>query len=268
MSAEPPGSLAAPAAGGEIEVLYIEDSVSYAKLVERMLASRPRVRLEVAADGLSGLDRARRRPPSLILLDRHLPDVDGDEVLARLRSDPATAGVPVVMVTADDAPADIERLLAAGASGWLVKPFQLTTLLDIVEGKVWLRPRVPREAAEAATPEDALLDETVLADLRRLVDASPSVGLADLLAVFQNESRSRMNRLRTAVAAGDAAVIAALAHGLIGSSASFGARRVADGSRHLQRLAVAGDLTEAGTVFGRLESDFAQTSAALDRLDA
>lgn len=256
--------------GGGIEVLYIEDSRSYAKLVEFVLASRPRIRLQVAEDGLTGLDLARRRPPALILLDRHLPDIDGDEVLARLRAEPETVDVPVVMVTADDAPEDIQRLLSSGASAWLVKPFQPATLLELIDGGVWLAASVSSNGSSAATAgaeDGACLDETVLANLRRLVAASPGVDLPGLLAAFGREGRSRMDQLRGAIAAGDARAIADVARGLIGSSSRFGALRVTRASRHLQRLAVAGDLAGAATMLDRLESEFAETDAAMAQVD-
>ncbi|HET7427343.1 MAG TPA: response regulator [Gemmatimonadales bacterium] len=251
----------------EIQVLYVEDSPAYARLVRHALAGRPDVRLVVATGGLGGLELARRDPPTLILLDRHLPDLDGDEVLARLRSWPEMSTVPVVMITADDAAADVDRLLAAGASGCLTKPIEPAALLDLVDGRL---PQVHRPTRDAGAERGAthpageeLVDDQVLAGLRRLVAVSPDGDLDGLLGAFTRETRSRIAQLHRAVAAGDVAGVATVAHTIIGSSASFGAIRIAQGARDLQALANEGDLAAAGAVVERLEADLVRTTAAL-----
>jgi len=76
---------------------------------------------------------ARRHRPELVFLDLNLPDCDGDEVLALLRDDPETSDVPVVIVSADATPRQIERLLAAGAQDYLTKPFDVARVLEVLE---------------------------------------------------------------------------------------------------------------------------------------
>jgi DNA-binding response OmpR family regulator len=83
--------------------------------------------------GRLGLELAREHRPMLILLDLHLPDVAGDEVLQQLCDDPATAAIPVVVVSADETPGQTQRLLAAGASAYLHKPFDVRELLAIID---------------------------------------------------------------------------------------------------------------------------------------
>jgi CheY-like chemotaxis protein len=96
-------------------VLYIEDNPSNVKLAEAILARRPEVTLLVAAQGGLGLRLARERRPATILLDLNLPDMSGEQVLRRIRSDPDTAQIRVVVLSADATPGQIERLRAAGA---------------------------------------------------------------------------------------------------------------------------------------------------------
>lgn len=103
-------------------ILYIEDNISNLTLVERLLKKHPEVRLLSAGEGQSGFELARRRRPDLIFLDIHLPDVNGDEILRRLRIDPETAAIPVIMLSADATADQIERLRSAGASDYLTKP--------------------------------------------------------------------------------------------------------------------------------------------------
>jgi CheY-like chemotaxis protein len=114
-------------------VLYIEDSPLNTMLVERILAGRPGVVFGAAADGRTGLDRAAQLHPDLVLLDLELPDISGEEVLAELRADPATSAIPVVVVTGDVDPDTQYRVLAQGAQGCLVKPFEVTDLLGVVD---------------------------------------------------------------------------------------------------------------------------------------
>jgi PAS domain S-box-containing protein len=113
-------------------IVYIEDNLSNLKLVERLLARLPDVRLMPAMQGKLGIDLVRQHRPDLILLDLHLPDLHGREVLDQLKRDPATAAIPVVVLSADATPAQFERLLAAGAAGYLTKPIDVRSLLDTI----------------------------------------------------------------------------------------------------------------------------------------
>jgi signal transduction histidine kinase/CheY-like chemotaxis protein len=120
-------------ADGEHVVLYIEDNVPNLRLVERILARRQGVRLLSAIQGTLGTELAREHRPDLILLDLNLPDRPGVEVLASLRSDPRTADVPVVVVSADATPGQVDRLLDAGATDYLTKPFDVSRFLALVD---------------------------------------------------------------------------------------------------------------------------------------
>jgi len=80
------------------------------------------------------VDLAREHHPDLILLDLHLPDILGDEVLRLLRANRETQNVPVVMISADATPAQVERLKAAGARDYLTKPLDVRHFLQVLEG--------------------------------------------------------------------------------------------------------------------------------------
>ncbi len=127
-------------------VVYIEDNLSNLKLVAQLLERLPNVRLITAMLGEVGFELARQHKPDLILLDLHLPDLHGSEVLERLKQDPATADIPVVVVSADATPAQVKRLLGAGAARYVTKPIDVAWLLNAcVEG-------VAAEAPTAAAP--------------------------------------------------------------------------------------------------------------------
>jgi len=114
-------------------VLYVEDNLSNSLLMETVFATRPGIKLLTAMQGRMGLDLAREHVPDLILLDLHLPDMHGDEVLRQLRADRRTKDIPVAIVSADATPGQIERLLAAGAQSYLTKPLDIKNLLAFVD---------------------------------------------------------------------------------------------------------------------------------------
>jgi PAS domain S-box-containing protein len=114
---------------GERRVLYIEDTLANVRLIEAILLSRPSVRLLPAMQGQLGLDLAREHLPDLILLDIHLPDLAGQEVLARLQDDETTRDIPVVVLSADATRSSSTELLAAGARAYLAKPISVARLL-------------------------------------------------------------------------------------------------------------------------------------------
>jgi CheY-like chemotaxis protein len=121
-------------------VLYIEDNLANLRLVERIFAARPDVEVIGAMQGRLGLELAREHRPALVLLDLHLPDLNGEQVLHRLREDPLTASVPVVIVSADATPSQVRRLLTAGASQYLTKPIDVAQLLAVLDDAVAAAP--------------------------------------------------------------------------------------------------------------------------------
>jgi signal transduction histidine kinase/ActR/RegA family two-component response regulator len=117
----------------ERRLLYVEDTLANIRLVEGVLELRPSVTLLPCMQGQLGIDLAREHRPDLILLDLHLPDLDGDAVIERLRSDQITAGIPVVVLSADATGAQAERLLGMGAAAYLTKPITVRALLETLD---------------------------------------------------------------------------------------------------------------------------------------
>jgi CheY-like chemotaxis protein len=109
--------------------LYIEDNVGNVRLMERLLAHRPNVRLITTLEGSLGVALALEHGPDLILLDVHMPDLSGYEVLELLRDDARTASIPVVMLSADASHEQIQRFRDAGVRDYLTKPLDLQHFL-------------------------------------------------------------------------------------------------------------------------------------------
>ena len=129
----PPQPVPAEATGSRAQVLYIEDNLSNAHLVERVVERRPHVKLVPAMQGRLGAELARELRPSLILLDLHLPDVTGEDVLHELKGHPATSAIPVVVMSADATPGRIQRLREAGVAHYLTKPIDVPRLLAVLD---------------------------------------------------------------------------------------------------------------------------------------
>jgi signal transduction histidine kinase/AmiR/NasT family two-component response regulator len=121
---------------GERRLLYIEDTLANVRLVEAILRRRPSVRLIPAMQGRLGLELAREHRPQLILLDLHLPDTTGEDVLAHLKADEVTREIPVVILTADAVRDRTQALLAAGARALLTKPIGVARLLETIDASI------------------------------------------------------------------------------------------------------------------------------------
>ena len=128
----------------EATVLYIEDNLANLQLVERALARRPELTVLTAKQGRLGLDLARERRPDVILLDLHLPDVSGEDVLDKLASSPETEDIPVVIVSAAASKGRVRMLRERGAYDYLTKPIDL----DPARRGRQLRARRPPPGAE------------------------------------------------------------------------------------------------------------------------
>jgi CheY-like chemotaxis protein len=117
----------------ERTLLYIEDTTANVRLMQEILDLRPTVQLLAAADGASGIEIARERRPDLILLDLHLPDLSGVQVLEILAAQELTREIPVVVLTADATYRERDDVLSQGAREYLTKPIRLTSMLDVLD---------------------------------------------------------------------------------------------------------------------------------------
>jgi CheY-like chemotaxis protein len=114
-------------------LLYVEDNPANLKLVEQLIARRPTLRLLTAVDGNQGIQLARAHQPDVILMDINLPGISGIEAMKILREDPATAHIPIVALSANAMPRDIEKGLEAGFFSYLTKPIKVNEFMEALD---------------------------------------------------------------------------------------------------------------------------------------
>ena len=125
---------ARPVVASEVRrILYVEDNLSNVRLVERILSRRPEIELITAMQARLGIELAREHRPDVILLDLHLPDAPGRDVLARLKGHPDTRRIPVIILSADATRTQVDRLIGEGAFGYLTKPIEVGRFIELVD---------------------------------------------------------------------------------------------------------------------------------------
>jgi CheY-like chemotaxis protein len=114
-------------------LLYVEDNTANLKLVEMLFARRPDWRLLTAGTGDLGVEMALAHLPDLILMDINLPGISGIKVLSILRKEPATAHIPIIALSANARPRDIEKCLSEGFFRYVTKPIKVDELMNTLE---------------------------------------------------------------------------------------------------------------------------------------
>lgn len=121
-------------------ILYIEDNLSNLRLVEALFQRRSDINLTSAMQGNLGIELALKQLPDLVLLDMHLPDIQGDEVLLKLRNNEATSKIPILMLSADATNSQREKLLSLGANAYITKPLDIRKFIAKVDATLRVLP--------------------------------------------------------------------------------------------------------------------------------
>jgi CheY-like chemotaxis protein len=132
-------------------LLYVEDNPANLMLVEDLIARRPDIRLLTARDGNGGIEIARASRPDVILMDINLPGLSGLKALRVLAEDPATAHIPVVALSANAIPRDIEKGLKAGFFRYLTKPIKVNEFMATLDVALEFAKTQPAGADRAKT---------------------------------------------------------------------------------------------------------------------
>jgi PAS domain S-box-containing protein len=127
-------------------LLYVEDNPANLELVEQFIARRPDLRLITATDSHLGIEFARIYQPEVILMDINMPGISGIEAMKILRADPSTAHIPIIAISANALPQDVEKAIQAGFFKYITKPFKVIEFMETLDVAL----RLPRTASGPA----------------------------------------------------------------------------------------------------------------------
>jgi CheY-like chemotaxis protein len=263
-----PASSGSPAgtepADASLDVLLIEDNKVNRILAQRQMA-RLGHRLEIAVDGEAGVRAVLGGAYDVVLMDRHLPDIDGTEATRRIRADELTRTpprhTPIIAVTADASPGHRAECLAAGMDGFLTKPLDLENLRAAIEDVT--SHAVPAEPADAEHSDRADFDPGALGRLSDTLDGDVDA-VTDLVHTYLDELPAGRMRLQAALGVAHAGRAAAAAESLWAASETVGAIRLAHLCEQIHRAARAGDVERGRTMLPDLRATCERTATALD----
>lgn len=219
-----------------IAVLLVDDQRFVGIAVGRLLAAEPDIDLHCCYSAVDAVRRANEIGPTIILQDLKLPEIDGLTMVRLFRSNPSTAGTPIIVLSGDESADTRARALAEGANGYLVKLPAKDDLVACIRRHATAAGAVDR-VAELAAPADATaaagheahetLDRRVMAEFRQASTAGAPDFALMLIDEFIAEAASLVQTLGNARLRLDAGTLKAAAHSLKGSSMTIGARRLA-----------------------------------------
>ncbi len=144
-----PASMQSPAGAPGRTVLYVDDNPANRELVEQLIARRSELRLLCAADATVGIECARAHQPDVIVMDINLPGISGIEACKMLRADASTAHIPIIALSGNAMPGDIEQALKAGFLDYITKPIKIERLMDALDAALAFARRAAGRAAQS-----------------------------------------------------------------------------------------------------------------------
>jgi CheY-like chemotaxis protein len=229
-----------------LHILLAEDNLLNQQVARDMLAHGGAT-VTIANNGVEALARLRQQRYDCVLMDIQMPEMDGLEAVRRIRADTATAGLPVIALTANARPEEREQYLALGMNDVIGKPIDLEPLYAALL-KWSVRAAVADGGAPAVPADTAVLDMSVLS---RLCVDSPE-RLARYLEVFLVSLRQTIAELQAAVGREEMAAVAMLGHKIKSSACAVGAAELTALAQALEHLGAGGCVAHARALAGRL----------------
>lgn len=238
-------------------ILLVEDNPINQEVVQDLL-ELVGARVTLAGDGLRGIELLQSRPFDLVLMDIHMPTMDGFEATAEIRKDPRFAQLPIVALTANALEGDLERCLAAGMNDYIAKPIHpgrmFATLARHLQAVSEHPPAGPAEARKASRAADPVGDDSLLAALAGIpgIDVAQAVarmlGRADLYCQLVRrvaaERADLVNKLEAAQRGGDRRALVELIHGAKSILGMLGADGLQQRCVRLQQHLNVGDVVD------------------------
>ncbi|MBN2137863.1 MAG: response regulator [Sedimentisphaerales bacterium] len=247
-------------------VLVAEDSKSNQLLV-RILLEQLGLEVTIAEDGVEAVTLASEQAFDLILMDMQMPNMNGYDATKVLRERGVTAGI--VALTANAMKGDAEKCLACGCSDYITKPIDRVVLLEVLSRYLSDSHRILSQDIDSVGGEIAAMTQICIEgseqgdggqaviEWRELMDRTGDESLAEeIVSVFVDDNRSRVEELGEAVETGDLERIRSGAHAIKGSSMTVGARSLSSLARRLEQNAGECDLSDAAVLFEQMKKEF------------
>jgi len=256
-----------PATGARGKVLLVEDNLINQQVALGILQIQG-YGVTVVNNGREALDAYAQDPFDLILMDCHMPEMDGFEATREIREREKASGtrVPIVALTANAMAQDREACLSAGMDDHLAKPFSIFTLQNMLDR--WMprastQPAAAEPAARTPAKGAGVLERQVLDELSKVRTNGKPELLGRVINLYLAESPKLMQKLKQAVAAGDAPEIARCAHSLKSSSANVGAKALSRHCEEIETSARRADTAEAPRTLAKAEAEHGRVQTAL-----
>lgn len=257
------------------EILYVEDNVANMRLMEMIVSRIDALTLHGAYTARTGIDMAKSLSPNLILMDVNLPDMSGIKALEFLRDDSATRDIPVIAVSANALPRDIQIAYQAGFDGYITKPFEIAEIKATIARTLGAadRPRDVSEESESgqgALPAGRSNAYAPLAekDVTVLFTALESLPVG-YVSVLQSQAAAipvLISKIQKAGNGGDAVTIERAAHTLKTYSATFGARSLSDHAQKIEDRARCNDIGNVLSCLRDAEDAYSAVAPVIGRL--
>jgi len=253
-----------------LRVLLAEDNPVNQEVALRLLERRGHSVI-VAENGKQALTAIERHKFDLVLMDVQMPEMGGLEATQLIREKEKSTGehLPILAMTAHAMQGDRERCIAAGMDGYLAKPIDPKSFLQTVEG-ISQRATQSETTPQEAGSRDASSDAPRALDTKALLEwfSGNRKLLRSIVKTFRDDCPRMMARIRSALAANDANLLADGAHALKGSVGNFGPTAALDTTRKMEKIARQGKLDGAWELYATLEDEIALLLPALHAIGA
>ncbi len=238
-------------------ILVVEDNRASQQVAIGML-ERLGCSMDIANNGREALERLAHRSYDLILMDCHMPEMNGFEATQQIREMVGDASkLPIIAMTANAQQGDSDQCLAAGMDDYLSKPFKLNALKEKLQ--LWLGGRGGQTAALVAIDHQPVLDGQMLGQLREEIGNA----FVKMVSVFLEDTPGQLGAVSLAITGGDALAMGELAHGLKGAGRNLGANQFSAIAKKLETLGRQGSIQGAEELSVALDAEFGRVKSAL-----
>lgn len=250
---------------------YIEDNPANVDLMRMAFKRAPNLELVVSSSAEQGLEAINQTRPDVVLMDIDLPGMSGIEACEHLKSDPSTSAIPVIAVSANAMPHDLEAAENKGFETYIQKPFKVPELLEAISralenvGDTRPTPSAQKGNGKDADGLIAMLDPTAVSRVQKAKAGLPD-RYQEILRNFLGSLPLLQKEMLEALETGDVAALELAAHNYRSHAATLGAMELSVLAMGIERMASAGEVGATKTVFNEIEHEYRRLKPAMEQL--